>query len=532
MIKKRHNSITEAHSHQPIFGEGFDKYMNIKWFSLVFILVLSMTLWDISPVIADVAPPPPPFGSNPFISSTNTQVQMVSEVVTFDVGSASASKYGFAKVNATFQMHNQGSQDEKMMARFPLCAFYDAECIWSPEPSIDDLAVWVNGVWTPVTIVTTTFPGVAQAATPAWGNFSVTFPAGKDVVIKVSYTALGFSPDIQSGFVEYKYILQTGAGWNGPIGRADFNFHLPYAINQKNVTPYSPKNSWEITGNDLHWHAENFKPDQDIQINLVNPSIWQTILTETKNTQIDQNNGAAWGRLGKAYRDTVWERRSVQNDPGSLERIKLSEEAYQNAIRVLPKDIDWHYGYAELLCYMAMWNTDDPARLTRSDPNLIGCIEQLKDTLAINPKDPRALSLLQAFAVPDLGYNKSGQWLIVATPGIVDFSNPQQPNYLILTPQPSATIEPTITLTSTPSPTETSTLATIILSSPTASVTTTNTKEPGQQVAQIEISPTLTLVPTSSNSIESYRVLELGGICVIVLGGLFGLFLLRRRHSA
>src|SRR5450759_1327706 len=375
------------------------KFNHKKWFSLVFILVLSMTLWDISPVFADVAPPAPPFGSNPLSSSTNTQVQMVSEVVTFNVGSASVSKYGFAKVSATFQMHNQGSQDEKMTARFPLCAYYNGymvKCMWSPEPSIDDLAVWVNGVWAPVTTsqetVTEMLGDNPKVDIPAWGNFPVTFPAGKDVVIKVAYTALGYSRDTFSGFVEYNYILKTGAGWNGPIGRADFYFHLPYEINQKNVTYYSPENSWEITGNDLHWHAENFKPDQDIQIDLVNPAIWQTILTETKNTQIDQNNGAAWGRLGKAYRDTVWAARlSVQNDPGSLERIKLSEEAYQNAIRVLPKDIDWHYGYAELLCYMTMYNFDYPARLTRSDPNLMGCIEQLKDSLAINPKDTRAL---------------------------------------------------------------------------------------------------------------------------------------------
>jgi hypothetical protein len=214
--------------------------------------------------------------------------------------------------------------------------------------------------------------------------------------------------------------------------------------------------------------------------------------------------------------------------------IKLSEEAYQNAIRLLPKDIDWHYGYAELLCYQAIW-TDNPARLTVSDPNLIGCIEQLKETLAINPKDPRTLSLVMAFstpfAIPDIGYSTHGAWYNVATPGIVDFSNPQQPDYLILTPQPSATPEPTFTLTSTPFLTETSTLAPTILSTPTHSITATNTKEPVQPAAPIELTPTVTLIPSSSNSTESNRIFKLGGIGVIVIGGLLGLFLLRRRHS-
>lgn len=466
---------------------------------------------------------------------------MVSEVVTFNVGQSSASKYGFAKVTATFQMHNQGSQDEKMMARFPLCVYYIIlKCMWSPEPSINDLAVWVNGVGAPITTtqetVTSRETGAPQVDIPAWGNFPVTFPAGKDVVIKVTYTALGYSRDPHSGFVEYSYILQTGAGWNGPIGRADFYLHLPYEINQKNVTYYAQDNSWEITGNDLHWHAENFKPDQDIQIDLVNPSIWQTILTETKNTQINPNDGSAWGRLGNAYKDAVWGKKGLRYDPVSLERIKLSVEAYQNAIRLAPNDTDWHYGYAELLCYQAIW-TDNPARMTASDPNLMGCIEQIKDTLAINPKDPRALSLLKEFAtpfaIPNIEYDTHGLWFHEdAPPGIVDFSNPQQPNYLILTPRPSATITPTITLTSTQYTPEIPNRVPIILSTPTASVTTTNTREPGQPVAQIEPSPTSTLAPSASNSIESYRIFELGGICVIVLGSLLGLFLLRRRHSA
>jgi hypothetical protein len=137
-----------------------------------------------------------------------------------------------------------------MMARFPLCAYFDGDCMGSPEPSINDLAVWVNGVMAPVTttqISVMSFDGSGkQVVIPAWGNFPASFPTGKDVTIKVTYTAIGYFRDSYSASVEYNTILKTGAAWNGPIERADFIFHLPYEINQKNVEFYLPPGIYAV----------------------------------------------------------------------------------------------------------------------------------------------------------------------------------------------------------------------------------------------------------------------------------------------
>src|SRR5690606_26879186 len=65
-----------------------------------------------------------------------------------------------------------------------------------------------------------------------WAVFDVTFPPNQDVMIEVTYDVEGF------GYYPYevfKYVLETGAGWNGTIGSADVILRLPYEASDKNV---------------------------------------------------------------------------------------------------------------------------------------------------------------------------------------------------------------------------------------------------------------------------------------------------------
>ncbi len=405
------------------------------------------------PVQADIAPPPPGFGSNPFTDSSGTQVQMVSEVVTFDVTNSNLDDRGFARVSAIFNMHNHGDQAETMVARFPLCGYEIDQCVWSPAPSINDLAVWVDGSSVPVT--TTTANVFAQDGSnknidiPAWGNFKVTFPAGKDVIIQVTYTAWGYGRDSQAGYVEYDYILQTGALWNGPIQQADFIFRLPYDVNDQNMPDASSYST--IVGHVVRWRMENFKPDSNLEFTILKPALWLAIQAESQATKNHPNDGEAWGRLALAYKRAGMTR---HGPPAESEWVKLSLQAYQNAIRLLPKDADWHYGYADLLCGLAIMDPDQDTRLTAADPNLIGCIQQLKDALDINPNHTLALSLLKVFGMPDPGYDVNNEWLNLGVPGIVDISR-AKPDYLILTPHPSATPTLIPSVTETPTITQT-----------------------------------------------------------------------------
>ena len=55
----------------------------------------------------------------------------------------------------------------------------------------------------------------------------------QDVTIEVAYTVNGY------GYYPYdvfKYILETGAGWNGTIGIADVIVRFPFEVSEKNVS--------------------------------------------------------------------------------------------------------------------------------------------------------------------------------------------------------------------------------------------------------------------------------------------------------
>lgn len=509
--------------------------------SLILIILTTTALfWATRPAQADMAPPPPPIGSNPFTDTIATQVQMVSEVVTFDVADNSPNTRGFAKVSAVFNMHNNGSQAETMVARFPLCTYFVDQCMWSPEPSINDLAVWVNGISASVTTTTASVQTTDSSYKdiPAWGNFKVTFPAGQDMTILVTYTAWAYIRDYFSADVEYDYVLQTGAAWNGPIQKADFILHLPYAINDKNLSFYVPDNGWTINGNDLLWHKEDFKPDADLRIMILDPAVWQSILTERQATALHPDDGEAWGRLGMAYKKAVWTRRGLLPDPVSVNMTQLSRQAYQNAVRLLPEDADWHYGYAELLCEIAMWDMGDPAHQTSADPNLIACIQQLKATLDLSPKHAQAWSLLRAFADPDSPWLDSGLWGHVNATGIVDISGPK-PDYLILTPQPTTTLtpipSPTAVVTVTPSPAFP--LPTMHFPPLTATMTLTQTDTILAVNAYTNTPPSTppptnaaSLTPSASASNASQPLIP-AAIGLVVLAGLFAFFWLRRSRA-
>jgi hypothetical protein len=460
----------------------------LRLIPLLFILLLG-TFLPASPVLADVAPPPPPFGSNPAGDNPNTQVQMISEKVIFELASVSSHKDGQAKVTATFQMRNQGTQEEKMVVRFPLGPVSQGSCIDSPYPPINDLVAWVNGVSTATTTsyqtVTAPIDNSAQQVTiPCWANFPVTFSVGKDVSIEVQYTALGYGnanvntvPDNSRGFagddpsaeVSYWYILQTGAGWYGPIERADIIFRFPYQVNNQDVDFGSTDSAWVPSGNQLAWHQEKFEPDSDLHVYLTNPVVWQSILTETTKLKENPIDGKAWGMVGSAFKQAIWERRGFRQDPGGVEMYKLSDQAYQKALNFLTKDPDLHFGYAELLCWHAEWgHLDDNSQ--GNNPDWIPCLQQIKSALDLNPQHTKAKEALQEIA----------QFF----PGLVDLKG-AHPDYLLLTPQPTPILKTTSTMIPSQAiqaPTETLqddpaaytiTPAPILITAPTATVRAT-----------------------------------------------------------
>jgi len=321
----------------------------------VFLLVFVSLLIPWGIVRADVAPPEQPPGSNPHPGSETTQVRMVAEHVLIEIlDDEPQDSLGQARVMAEFQMRNLSSQEEVLMVRFPISSndgFYNF-------PEIQDLQVSVDG--NPVSTTRSEYIGGVYDDVVPWAEFEVVFPPGQDVAIDVNYTLEGTG---EYPYISFKYLLETGAGWKFTIGSVDLIVRLPYDVNHHNVFIDSSP-GWGQTspgavvdGQKLRWHYDELEPEyqHNLSVVMVMPGAWEKVLTERGNVTLNPQDGEAWGRLGKIYKEICLLRRGIRYDQGGHELFDLSAEAYQKALELLPDDALWHAGYAELLHSRYFW---------------------------------------------------------------------------------------------------------------------------------------------------------------------------------
>ncbi len=366
--------------------------------ALFLMVVFLGVLFPSSIASADVAPPALPPGSNIAPGSQATQVRMMAETVTLNVkDKASAGSLGEASTEADFTMRNLGAVEESMDVRFPLTFFDGQSDGFGKYPEINDLRAFVNGEQIGTKRITT--PNTYDSSGPAvpWASFPVKFPVGKDVSIVVKYTTKGY------GIVPYlalRYVLETGAGWNGTIGSADVIVKLPYEANNENVmldegTGFSQTTPGSaFSANEVRWHFEDFEPtaENNIEISLVIPSFWDQVLAEQAAVKKSPNDSEAWGGLGKAYKLILGLEREYRSDPGGETIYNLSQQAYTKAVTLKPKDALWHYGFAELLWYHYYYNVYSAG--SQDTTELVHALQELNDSLQIDPND----TMVQNFA--------------------------------------------------------------------------------------------------------------------------------------
>jgi tetratricopeptide (TPR) repeat protein len=312
---------------------------------------------------------------------------MVAETVLIDVqANIPDGELGQALVTAEFHMLNLGDTSETLDVRFPI----NANDGFSEYPEIRDLRVFVDG-----SPVSTSIPPAAEEL--KWAHFEVSFPPGQEVLIEVVYTlsATGEYP-----FVAYYYLLETGAGWKDTIGSADLIVRLPYEANQHNVfIDSSPgwgqtSSGAQLVGNEIRWHYDELEPEyqHNLSVALVLPSAWQRVLTERQNVTDDPQDGEAWGRLGKIYKEIALMRRYIRQDPGGMELYDLSVDAYEKAVTLLPDDALWHAGFGELLFSRYYWEEYQSGGSPRT--NLLRALEEFHLAYSLDPDNPIILEML------------------------------------------------------------------------------------------------------------------------------------------
>ena len=402
---------------------------------LSFICILTLTLLlPAAPAGADIAPPQQPPGSSLAPGQENTRVRMLAERVLIDVQSgAPEDSLGQARVSAVFRMQNLGQDAEAIAVRFPV-SVNDG---FSHYPEVAELRVEVDSQVVPTR---NSAPVDGTDNKISWTEFDVVFPADELVTIEVSYLLEGTG---EYPFISFDYLLETGAGWAGAIGEVEIILQLPYEASPQNVI-FDEQIGWsqttpggELDGSQVRWHYEELEPTRadNLQVSLVMPSAWASVLRERDNVAADPGDGEAWGRLGKVNKEIIYLRRWLRADPVGLELYQLGKDAYQKAVDLLPDDAWWHAGYAELLWRGAV----DPFH-PRGLDDLLLALRELDRALQLDPDNELALEIIDQLtyeypeAVTPLDGAFRFNWL-TATP---EFS-----------PTPTSTIEPSQTPTRT-----------------------------------------------------------------------------------
>jgi len=360
--------------------------MKNHWQLSVLAIIVILLVGSMQLVLADAAPPQQPPATSIESGGFDTQVQMVSEEVLMLIDRATlpvdenvwVSNNIQAHVEATFRMQNQGEETESFDVWFPLstaASDYDGGLAENFEAWVDDA---------PAEIDQEDVPGRRDILVP-WATWPVTFPPGETVVLTVAYDlrATGFMP-----YGEFTYILETGAGWWGPIGEGTVTVRLPYPINEYNV-PWHPVSdnmeSFEIDDTDLIWQFSDLEPttDDNIKVNVLSPSVWNAILAAEETIAQNPDSAEAYLELAQAQRD------GLQFKYGLTCCRALADattENYRQALTLAPEDAEGPIAYLELL--RSLWFPDEEGSYPEDLPEVI------ERALVLAPDDERVLDLL------------------------------------------------------------------------------------------------------------------------------------------
>jgi hypothetical protein len=349
---------------------------------------------------ADAAPPEMPPGSA-IGAGSQTQVEMRSERVLIEVmtRTMTAEDFGivsdaaWAQVSAQFFMRNSGQAGERMQVRFPLADPYGLGAFYEGYPEVVGFEVWVDGAPKSTTVITSANPLGESWPALRWAAWDTAFPAGQDVVISATYriSPTGYFPEAR-----FAYVLSTGAGWKGSIGKADMIVRLPYKATSENVIlekgKTTPKS--KLSGNEIRWQFVNLEPAQenDLIATILSPNIWQGIVDARAAVKQAPRDAQLWLALGEAYFRAI----PMKYVPtGGEQYVKLSQQAMQKAVALAPKSAEAHVAYAELLLNLYRFEVEDhPQGATARK-----IIREAETALKLDPGNQKAQDILNEMGV-------------------------------------------------------------------------------------------------------------------------------------
>ena len=344
-----------------------------------------------------------------------------------------------ADVTADFTMTNPTNEAVSMMAWFPLAsALENAE--WENFPAdeivsrIESFQVAAGGK--PLAYSVSDLPNPQGEDKPLlpWASFPVTFPAGEEVFIQVSYV-IPAQPTWDYLGMTFYYVFQTGAGWAGPIGKAELVVDLPYPASTETIGMMPEGGQTE--GQQVRWTWENLEPgpQDDFSIFLIVQEHWDELQTARAAVKANPEDGEAWLRFCGTYHTLIFggiPGRLI--GPGFGETYQpLGVQACQEAARLLPGDCRPHYELAML--YLSTLPQNSSPEKLRPVLDELKIVEKLSPALA-----PNVYDMLEFFINTD----PSAEWISWSANWAAETAT------AALMQTPSTTPTRKLTLTSTP----------------------------------------------------------------------------------
>lgn len=350
------------------------------------IVLVAITIIALAPTTharADMAPPEPPAGGSLDAGEPSTYVQMVSEDVLMTIGDNGAD------VTATFNMKNQGTDEETLNVRFPVGTTWgDASGNTYQFMGVDtsSFVIHIEGEKADFDVIKDD-PSILCC----WVTWQVAFPPDQMVKVEVTYRAL---PSYYSSFPIYSYILETGTGWYGTIGKGTITLRLPYEVSEENMSEYWLSNDaakYTITGTDIIRSFTNLEPtrDDDIYVEIMSPPVWREWQAAEKAVEEDPDSVSTHLRFAHALNSAVY-----YEGGGCTQKCQLMDRAMKEydlwlhvipdeyVLQVIPNIVDYLLDYIDMLRY---WRVDE------------GCME-LKRALALDPVNKDALQMEEHYS--------------------------------------------------------------------------------------------------------------------------------------
>ena len=157
-----------------------------------------------------------------------------------------------------------------------------------------------------------------------WKTFRVPFDSTGHIqrVENRYWTRLNNATPLRLSDLYFRYIIRTGAFWQGSIG--DAKFHLVLKNIDPNRVKLSPK-GYQQKGNHFSWHFKNFEPEEDLEVWIKRDVLYQRSINAQKRLEANPNDAEALFLLGTVL---YWEWEDRR------ENLKKSYQAFEKAFSI------------------------------------------------------------------------------------------------------------------------------------------------------------------------------------------------------